>query len=258
VTYAAGPARDYYLAASDRYVMVSGQLGETTINSYAFAGRERGAEIALQSAVNALKSFGARFGTYPYTEFDVASTPMSALGIEYPGIVGIALVLYDPSAEVAGMPSEVLLESVVAHEAAHQWFYNVVGNDQIDEPWLDEAVVTFSTGLYYRDTYGPSAEESYRSSVYGRWDRVDRAEIPIGLPAEAYQGLEYGAIVYGRGAIFVDALEAEMGQEAFDSFMRDYYQAHLWGISTGEDFRRQAESHCQCDLGPMFEEWIYP
>jgi aminopeptidase N len=77
------------------------------------------------------------------------------------------------------------------------------------------------------------------------------------MPAAAYQGAEYGAIVYGRGAIFVDTLAKEMGREAFDSFMRDYYQSHKWGIGTGEDFRQQAESHCGCDLGPLFEEWVY-
>lgn len=183
---------------------------------------------------------------------------MLALGIEYPGIVGLTLLMYEPGKEVSGLPSEVMLESVTAHEVAHQWFYNGVGNDQNDEPWVDEALVTYATGLYYLDAYGESAAESYRGSLYGRWDRVERANIPVGLPAGDYDGREYGAIVYGRGAIFVAALAEQMGQASFDAFIRDYYQSNEWGIGTASAFHQLAEEHCHCDLDPLFNEWVYP
>jgi aminopeptidase N len=257
LTFAAGPARDFYLAASDRYIVISEKVGETKVNSYAFEKRADGAKLALQYAVDALKSYNARFGVYPYTEFDVVSTPMQALGIEYPSVVGIALNLYDSNEKVLGLPSQVILESTVAHEVAHQWFYNVVGNDQVDEPWLDEAIVQYVTGLYYVDAYGESAAQSYRTSWDDRWDRVDRADIPIGMPVGAYVDKEYGAIVYGRGPLFVTALAEEMGQQKFDEFLRDYYESHKWGIGTGDAFKQLAERHCQCDLTASFEEWVY-
>ncbi len=204
LTFAAGPVRDFYLAASEHYIVVSESVGDTLLNSYAFKGREQGAQLALEFAKSALLSFSERFGPYPYTEFDVLSTPMQALGIEYPGIVGITLPAYAPEGEVLGLPFPVMLESVVAHEVAHQWFYNVVGNDQIDEPWLDEAMAQYSTWLYYVDAYGEANVQAYRDSWDERWDRVERAEIPIGLPADEYEGKEYGAIIYGRGPIFVE------------------------------------------------------
>jgi hypothetical protein len=258
VTFAAGPARDFYLAASDLYTVVSDTVGETTVNSYALEERRDGAELALQYAVDALESFNDRFGPYPYTELDLVSTPMQALGIEYPGIMGMALELYDPQAEVLGLPSQILLESATAHEVGHQWFYNVVGNDQVDEPWLDEAIVQYVVALYYLDTGGPRAAQGYEDSWYGRWDRVDRADIPIGLPAGDYEGGEYGAIVYGRGPLFVEALSEKMGQQVFDEFLRDYYESHKWGVGTGESFKELAEQHCECDLTSLFEEWVYP
>ena len=257
LTFAAGPARDFYLAASKDFDVQSETVGETTVNSYAWPELAGGAELALDFAVGALKSFNERFGVYPYTEFDVASTPMQALGMEYPGLVAITLKEYDPEVDFGGVPSQVYLESTVAHEVAHQWFYNVVGNDQVDEPWLDEAIVQYATGLYYIDAYGQDAAQGYRDSWYGRWERVGRAEIPIGMPTGAYEGQEYGAIVYGRGPIFVTALAKEMGQKVFDKFIRDYYESHKWGIGTGETFRQLAEDHCRCDLTALFEEWVY-
>jgi hypothetical protein len=257
LTFAAGPARGFYLAASEDYTLVSDTVGETTVNSYALTGQGEGASLALEFATDALKSYNARFGTYPYTEFDVVSTPMLALGMEYPGIVAITLEVYDLDSEVRGVPSPIMMEGTVGHEVAHQWFYNVVGNDQIDEPWLDEAVVQYVTGLYYLDSYGERGYQGWRGSWLDRWQRVDQAEIPIGLPVAAYEDGAYGAIVYGRGPLFLETLAKEMGQETFDAFLRDYYQSQAWDIGTEEAFQALAEKHCECDLTALFREWVY-
>jgi hypothetical protein len=257
LTFGAGPARGFYVAASEDYTVVSERVGQTTVNSYTLVGREEAADLALEFATGALESYSERFGVYPYTEFDLVSTPMMALGMEYPGIVAITLAVYDLDDEVRGVPAPIMMEGTVGHEVAHQWFYNVVGNDQIDEPWLDEAVVQYATGLYYLDTYGEQGYQGWRGSWYDRWDRVDRAEIPIGLPVQEYEDGEYGAIVYGRGPLFVEALAKEMGQETFDAFLRDYTQSHAWDIGTGQAFRQLAEQHCRCDLTALFDEWVY-
>ncbi len=257
LTFAAGPAREFYLVASENFTVISETVGETKINSYTFPEWTDGAKLAARSAADALTSYNQRFGAYPYTEFDIVSTPMLALGMEYSGATAIALDLYGPNKKVSGLPYPIVLESTVAHEVAHEWFYSVVGNDQIDEPWLDEALAQYLTGLYYLDTHGEGAARDYRSSWDSRWDRVDRADIPIGMSTGAYADNEYSAIVYGRGPLFVAALAKEMGQQPFDEFLRDYYQTHKWGIGTGDAFRHLAEQHCQCDLTALFEEWVY-
>ena len=105
VTFAAGPARDFYIAASENYFVVSDTVGETKVNSYAPPERAEAARQALRHAVNAIQKLGARFGAYPYTEFDVAAIPMSALGIEYPGITGITRKTYDLGQTVSGLPA---------------------------------------------------------------------------------------------------------------------------------------------------------
>jgi hypothetical protein len=258
VTFAAGPARDFYIAGSGRFAVVSDTSGETRVNSYAFADRVEGSRAALRTAIGAIKAFSARFGAYPYTEFDVVSTPMQgAYGVEYPGVTGINYALYDPSATVGGAAAPVMLEGTVAHEAGHQWFYNLVGNDQANEPWLDEAVTQYVTGLYYLDTYGQQGWDGNRAGWLSRWGRVNRQPIPIGLPAGDYQAREYGAIVYGRGPLFVEALAKRMGQATFDLFLRDYCQSNKWGIASADSFKLLAEKDCQCDLTTMFEEWVY-
>lgn len=255
VTYVAGPARDFYLAASQAFeVRLTDNVGEIRINSYALPGQEASARDALRVAAKAISIFSEQVGPYPYAELDVINSPLvGALGIEYPGIVSINRSLYGDR----GANARTALEATVAHEVAHQWFYNTVGNDQPDEPWLDEAMAQYLTMVYYREAYGEDAARSVRGEWTGRWARVDNAEKPIGLPAGEYSGREYGALVYGRGPLFVEALAATMGEPAWNAFLQDYYQSYKWGIATTQGYRQLAEEHCQCDLGPLFGEWVY-
>ncbi len=257
ITYAAGPMRDFYLAASNRYDVVSSTVGQVTVNSYAPTDLMEGADAALEQTINALNSFNERFGPYPYTEFDLVTTTTFALGIEYPGIVALLVDLYDVDGSLGGTPNTILLESVVAHEVAHQWFYNMVGNDQVDDPWLDEALAQFLTVIYYSDVYGPTGSQGFRNSLQRRWSRIDSAQIPIGRPVRDYSPEAYSAIIYGRGPLFIEALSQEMGAENFAAFLRRYYQTYQWQIATGEDFKALAEAECGCDLTPLFEQWVY-
>lgn len=258
ITLASGPARDFYLAASPLYEKVSQSLGEVTINSYAPQKFQEGAQTTMEVASRAIEDFGKRYAPYPYTEFDIVSTPTLALGIEYPGMIALTSRIYDPNLMLFGTPASVYLEATVAHEVGHQWFYGLVGDDQLDDPWLDESLTQFVTLQYYTDEYGPSGEQGFRASLEGRWDGVGRADIPIGMPVAKYSEQEYGAIVYGRGPLFFVALREEMGSEAFDAFLKDYTETLSWGIATPEFLQSLAEKHCACDLDGIFNEWVYP
>jgi hypothetical protein len=258
VIFAAGPARDFYLAASPDYQVLSKSTAGVTFNSYAPEGFEAGAQAALEYAIAAVQIFSQRYSPYPYTEFDIVATPTYALGVEYPGIVAITDRLYDLSGSLSGTSNQALMESVVVHEAGHQWFYNMVGNDQLDEPWLDESLTQFVTWQYYADRYGQVAANGFESSLRSRWSRVNNQPIPIGLPVSDYQGAAYGAIVYGRGAFFFKALREELGEEHFDAFMQAYSHQNAWGIATGQGLKSLAETYCACDLSELFAQWVSP
>ena len=255
---ASGPARDFYLAASPHYEEISQTFGGVTIRSYAPPDFAAGSRFALEVAADAVAAFNQRYETYPYSELDLVATPNLALGIEYPGAIALTTRTYEAGNGKRGSPETAILESTVAHEVAHQFFYNLVGNDQLDDPWLDEALAQFATLQYYIDLYGENAGQGFHAHLTERWGRVDFAKIPIGLPVASYQGAEYGAIVYGRGPLFVDALRERMGALAFDAFLREYTETLAWGISTPEIFQSLAEKHCACDLDELFNEWVYP
>jgi aminopeptidase N len=255
---ASGPARDFYLAASPNYEEISQTFGEVTVRSYAPKESREGSQMALDVASRAIEDFSARYAPYPYTEFDIASVPTPAFGIEYPGMTIIASQIYNIDEDYGGTPASWLMESTVAHEVGHQWFYNLVGGDQLDDPWIDESLTQFATLQYYIDEYGIHGANGFRTSLERRWERVNKANIPIGLPVANYEGREYGAIVYGRGPLFFVALKDVMGAENFDRFLLDYSETFSWDIATPEALQSLAEVHCTCDLDSIFNEWVYP
>jgi len=256
VTYAVGPARDFYLAAGE-FVAVSETVDGTTINSYAPGEFGDGAALALDVAANALRQANARLSPYPYTELDIVTTPTSALGIEYPGLIVGTLRMYDIDEDnAAGIPWKDYLESTTAHEVIHQWFYNLVGNDQLDQPWLDESVTGYNTYRYYDARYGQAVGDGYFENFFGRWAQIEEAEIPIGLAVIEYADDEYVPVVYGRGAVFVRRLEETLGRATFDAFLADYTVRYRWDMADTAGFRALAETHCGCDLGPLFAHWV--
>jgi len=250
ITWAAGPMRDFYLVSSPGYEIVKTQVGDTIVRSFAPAAMKEENKLALQFAVDALEVFNRYYGVYPFTELDVAGTPTLAGGVEYPGIIVVALTLYDPD--------QSFFEVATAHEVGHQWFYSVVGNDQIHHPWLDESLTQYNTMLYFKEVHGQAGYREERADQEGRWEYIDKADIPLDLPVSAYDEAEYSGIIYGRGGLFFDELRKKMGDAAFETFQKQYYDAFKWGIATTAGLKSVAEEACGCDLTPMFEEWVYP
>jgi hypothetical protein len=254
---AAGPARDFYLAASDKFTQYTLEGAGVRLSNFVSGADPATAEEMLTIASSAISIFSDLLGAYPYAEFDMIGTPMQALGMEYPGIVALVDQLYDPQATISGLPAHVYVEATVVHEVAHQWFYNLIGNDQVMYPWLDEAMAQYATGLYFRERYGERGYEGFRDSWLARWDRVERVDKPIGLPSAEYDGKEYGAIVYGRGPLFVETLAQTMGEASFMGFLHAYGAQLRWEIVTPQKFLELAEGACQCDLDELFDMWVF-
>lgn len=250
VRYEAGPVRDFYLAASPDYEVFTKTINGVELRFYTRAKLKKGAESALEVAAQAIEIFNQRYAPYPYTEMDFVSTPTLALGIEYPGMIAVTEWIIEPD--------NYLLEATVAHEIGHQWFYNLVGNDQLDEPWLDESMTQFATLQYFSDMHGETGAQGFRAELEGRWAQIENQNIPIGLPVRDYTNAQYSGIIYGRGGLFFEALRDEMGSDVFDKFMRGYVKSNSWNIATTEIIKSTAEEHCACDLTPLFEKWIFP
>jgi len=250
--FGGGPMRDFNIVASARYRTATRQVGDIAVNSYFLPEDAAGGQKALNWAARALDTYQQQFGAYPYRELDVVPTMTTAGGIEYPGLIVVARRLY------YDRNNELFFESVTIHETAHQWWYNVVGNDQLNHPWLDEALTQYSTYYYYERFYGQDAIANLMDSFRARWSRADDAGKPIGLPVSAYLDKEYSAIVYGRGPLFLIALRDRIGADKMAELLRRYYAEYAWKIAAPADFRRLAEEVAGQKLDDLWREWVEP
>ena len=257
LTFAAGPARSFGLVAGADLTAASAVVGETTIRSYAAPGLEAGAADALAFAERALAAFNARLGLYPYTEFDLVATPMQASGSASPGLVVINRRYYAEGGVIREVPALNDLERTVAHELAHQWFYNLVGNDYANEVWFPEAFAQYMTSLYYLDAYGAEEQALYERDWPARWSEAGSRMIPVGLPVGEYGPGEVRAVVYGRGPLFISTLSDRIGEAAFDTLLPTFFATYAWDLAGGEPFRGLAETLCACSLEDLFVEWVY-
>lgn len=255
--YVSGPVRDFFIALSPDFQQMSDSAGNVTVNSYYLPGHEAGGESALVTAIDALRVFNQRFGPYPYTELDIVDAPMqNAAGVEYPGVILVGDFLYDNY-------RNTFFETATAHEVAHQWWYNVVGNDVIDEPWLDEALVTYSSAIYFEEIKGTESSQQ----ILDQWEQAYNQAVeegadnpitnPLGFWEQSGNQRYYGTIVYLKGALFFDAIRQEIGNDAFFEALRSYYQANKYGIGTPEELLNAFEEAAGRQLDELYEEWLY-
>jgi hypothetical protein len=246
-----GPMRDFYLAARADFEVVSETVDGITVNSYYPPDLADGGKLALRYAADALRVFNQRFGRYPYAEFDVVATPTSAGGVEYPGVVVVAQFLYD---EPGGF-----FQHATAHEVAHQWWYGMVGNDQVDEPWLDESLTNYSTIIYWEAVEGAqNAQQVIDAFFFGPYEQAknqgqDRAVIG---PVTNFSEGEYATFVYGKGPLFFHALRQEVGDETYFNIMQTYFTEHKYKIARPEDLLALIEQVSGRNVEPLVETWL--
>lgn len=229
--------------------MVVGPMERQTIEANGlrvngFFQKADGAQIeqAMEDAMDALERFGEAFGPYPFPELDVVEAPLGggAAGMEASGLIIIGEDVFQMGDLSALVGAELdLLGFVVAHEAAHQWWYGMVGSDAHREPWLDEALTNWSSVWWVEQKHGRAAAEATWDALVllpYRLRRMD-GDLPLNRPAERYSELDYVAIVYGKGAWMYEVLRREMGEELFFAFLRRYLERHRFGWANGDSWK---------------------
>ncbi len=247
------PMRDMSLNLTDKLQAFSSMVGDVTVNSFYEADDAQSGKDALKYASDALATFEKRFGPYPYRELDVVETPTTAGGIEYPGLVVIGRGLYNNPQQ------KQYFEFATAHEVSHQWWYAVVGDDQVNDPWVDESLAQYSSLIYEEDIHSSSAGQSILTHYFqDLYDSAKRAghDAPVNLPVSAYNENDYAAIVYGKGPLFYDAIRKKVGDTKFFEFLRAYYQEFRYKSALPQDILNTAQATCGCSLQDEYNTWI--
>ncbi|WP_432662200.1 M1 family metallopeptidase [Wukongibacter baidiensis] len=252
----ANSVRDFAWVASSSFEVVEKEVDGTLLKMYYLKDDgDNDQDIrnkALGFAEKSIKTFNKVFGEYPYREYSVVQTSFPS-GMEYPGIVFIGSQYYDKG-------SIGFLEVVIVHETAHQWWYGIVGNDQIDEAWLDESFASYSEVIYMMENYGENKGEAYHESQNedGYFRTVDSLKDKTVLKSlnNFKSWNDYGKLVYTKGAIFLDDIKDRYGKEKFYKILEIYYNRYKFKIATTEDFLAVCEEVTGKELDDYFDKWL--
>jgi len=185
-------------------------------------------------------------------------------GMEYPTLFTCGTRLLNPFG--GGSP-----EGVTVHEAGHQFWYGIVGNNEFESAWLDEGFNTFSTARAMDVTWGESAlverylagflpvafREIRRSRAVGgnRLDSYrDNATADVqATPTWRYFPGSASAHSYAKTALWLHTLERYLGWETLQRILSTYFQRFAFSHPRPEDFFAVADEVSGRDLGWFFD-----
>jgi aminopeptidase N len=121
----------------------------------------------------------------------------------------------------------------LVHEVAHQWWFGIVGNDEFNEPWLDEAMAEYASASLPDRVGGPDR--------LGECASLPAKRPPLTSTMERFDGSPprlYSRSIYIAGACALRRLERGIGRARMDRFLRGLVADNRYGVLTTAGFVR--------------------
>jgi len=197
----------------------------------------------------ALRYYGEWFGAYPYPHITIVDPAWQsgAGGMEYP-------TLFTGGTHWLAPARVTSPEGVTVHEAGHQFWYAIVGNNEFEHAWLDEGFTTFSTGRTIDEAYRPNylAQRYFGGFIpyvfrdivisretgengLGSYRAAARSDVPA-TPSFRYWPTTGGALSYDKTALWLHTLERYLGWPTLQKILSTYYDRWKFRHPKPEDF----------------------
>lgn len=137
-------------------------------------------------------------GPYPYDKFFVIeSVDMSLRGMEFSNMIFISK---------SCNYNKDILRRVTYHEVFHQWFYGIIGTDQLTEPFLDEGLVNYLSMYLAGDKFGNTYDNSFLEK-----DLRDYASVN-----------EYYNLAYDEATVYFADIHKQLGNNFYEMLKKIY------------------------------------
>jgi aminopeptidase N len=219
-------------------------------------GREGEARNAFGSTGEILRFLGEFTGVpYPFKQYTQIAVPEFIFGgmENFTVTTQTDLTLHDDRAHL-----DFSSDDLVAHEAAHSWFGNLVTARNWSHAWLHESFATYLEALYQRHARGEDEfdyqmlrdAEAYfhEDGQYRRPIVTERYESPIDL---------FDAHLYPGGAVRLRHLHALLGDGPFRASLRRFLETHRFGVAETVDLARAIELETGVNHDGWFEQWLF-
>ena len=208
-----------------------------------------------------MKTAEGLYGPYRWGRYDLLVLPPS---FPFGGMENPRLTFATPTVIVG----DKSLVSLVAHELAHSWSGNLVTNATWKDFWLNEGFTTYLERRIVDVLYGASfsrmeaaigvrdlAEDRAVAEQPG--DKTLQPDIAGRDPDDASS-----RVPYEQGALFLAFLESKFGRDAFDAFLRRWFDEHAFKSATTQEFLAFLQTHLLSTkpgavTDAQLEEWLH-
>jgi hypothetical protein len=232
---------------------MTAQEGNVKILAYFLQGHKAEGQRQLQLVAPALGWFSQRIGAYPFDTYMIAEMgvpldPSDNYAQEYP------MAYFIPTSWLSlGTAPGTWEWYTPVHEVGHQWFYSTVGNNQLEDPWLDEAMTTYITTEYVRTNFPDQYSRSWASMTAG-------ATSAMPVSSGVYSGFanenQYTYSVYDSGVVMLGKVRQAMGDADFYAALQDYYTTFKFQRARPIDLTTILQKHSKADLQGIFGAYL--
>jgi aminopeptidase N len=215
----------------------------------------------------ALKYYGEWYGAYPYGHITIIDPAYrsGAGGMEYPTLFTAGTRLFAP--DRVGDP-----EDVTVHEAGHQFWYGIVGNNEFEDAWMDEGFNTFSEArvmgtwgapTYFSQRYfGGFVPYVFKDIVMDRetdWNRFTGYRRAAkndfqSTPSFRYSASSSGVPTYNKTALWLNTMERWLGWQTLQRIMSTHFARWKFKHPKPQDFFDIANEVSGRDLNGYFDQ----
>lgn len=224
--------------------------------SYIGYSSDENIDYCLSVASKALHYFSNTFGNYPYKSLEIVKAPFLHGGMEYPSVVIVSDNIID----------KFDLAKVIVHEIAHQWWYAVVGNNEISESWLDESLAEYSTILFFSDhkefdvTYEELISEAFASyTLFADISSTLNKKINTSmlLKVNEYTSeYEYSYMIYVRGVLMFDSIKEVVKEDKIKQAFKKYYSKYKFKFAKTDDLISVINSVTRKNVDIVMDSWL--
>ena len=242
--------RDFAWAASQNFIIQEEIIDGILVKNYLLPNSEEINKEAAELAYKSVEVYNKIFGKYPYEVLSVVTA--DATGMEYPGMVFVWK---------STKSNDESLESTIIHEVAHQWWYGVVGNNQVYEAWLDESFAIYAQKLFYDEVYGEEqGEQYYNERIVANYENrigdSDKKELILTPTYMIEDWKEYTGLLH-KGAMFLYKIEKDLGKDKFYNLLNTYYEKYKFSIATTRDFIDICEQLSGKKYEKSVNKWLF-
>lgn len=218
----------------------------------------------------AVRNYSEWVGEYPYSSASAVDGTISAGGgMEYPMITIIGEVGEDVRT----------LETYIAHEVGHNWFYGILGSNERDHPWMDEGINSYYETRSLLRSHPVQEDGNYNDIVSGGFasklfdaGKIDamhcthltyqfassgNTDQPMSLKGPDYTNINYGLIIYRKSTAAFYYLENYLGTALLDSCMHAYFETWKFRHPYPSDIKAAFENTSGKDLSWFFDDLIH-